>query len=72
MSMYLEAEDEILSLESDIFSLRRQVLEWGEVKRQLEFRNGVQELEIIKLKKEIKEWKRQWSNQFDVDAMGGS
>ena len=56
----------------DELEWKRQVLEWEEVKRELEFRNGRQEIEIVKLKKEIKEWKRQWSNQFDVDAMGGN
>ena len=49
-----------------------QLLVAQEERRKLEFRIGRQEIEIIKLKKEIKEWKRQWSNQFDVDAMGGN
>ena len=49
-----------------------QLLVAQEERRKLEFRIGRQEIEIVKLKKEIKEWKRQWSNQFDVDAMGGN
>ena len=49
-----------------------QLLVAQEERRKLEFRIGRQEIEIVKLKKEIKEWKRKWYDQFDVDAMGGN
>ena len=47
-----------------------QLLVEKEERRKLEFRNGVQEIEIVKLKKEIKEWERKWDDHFDVNQMG--